>query len=121
VVVEKFCNNNNKCCEFPRVRVSRFSRTLEKFRKMVLTTAFPKGAYTKGSYSITKEIWDIQKEDKPPKEGTNFIAPTIAKGDDDELKGANPNSLVPSQGLKNRETLKNQYAIPVASPYPSIK
>jgi hypothetical protein len=47
--------------------------------------------------------------------------PTIPKGDDDELKGTNPDVLVPSQGPKNEGTLKGQPEIPITLQDPSIK
>jgi hypothetical protein len=38
VAVANFYNNNNKYCEFSRVRVSNVSRILERLRKLILTT-----------------------------------------------------------------------------------
>jgi len=47
--------------------------------------------------------------------------PTIPKGDDDELKGTNPDVLVLSQYTKNEGTLKGQPEIPMPLQDSSIK
>jgi hypothetical protein len=40
VAVAKFCNNNNKYCDFSKIRVNNVSRILERIRKIILSTTF---------------------------------------------------------------------------------